>query len=186
VRGVGVDRGAPQPSHAWVITLSVSGRHNLSNALACTAVGRNWAAVPSRLQRVWQALAAPSAGLDVRGDPHGILVIETTVITTRAARLGFFVMGALRLGRRMHRGVPAHRVQPDGGAEAGVGLSLVDADTYVLADIYAAGEDPIPGVTVEHWLWVIRDQDTPPGRRGTRANRCGGCAGANRKNPAIW
>ena len=49
------------------------------------------------------------------------------------------------------------------------GLALAAADEVVLTDIYAASEDPIPGITIEALAAAINtSRATPVYRRGAR------------------
>ena len=63
------------------------------------------------------------------------------------------------LGRRAGRRVPAAPLHADRAAAwTAFGPALAQADEVVLTDIYAAGEDPIPGVTVEALAAAIAPQ----------------------------
>jgi UDP-N-acetylmuramate--alanine ligase len=68
------------------------------------------------------------------------------------------VMAAARatLDRRLVIAFQPHRHSRTAHLLDAFGPALRDADEIVLADIYAAGEDPIPGVTVERLAESIR------------------------------
>ena len=68
------------------------------------------------------------------------------------------VMAAARatLGRRLVIAFQPHRHSRTAHLLEAFGPALRDADEIVLADIYGAGEEPIPGVTVERLAESIR------------------------------
>ena len=73
------------------------------------------------------------------------------------------VLAAARtLGRRIIVAFQPHRFSRTAALKQAFGPSLADADHVVLTDIYAAGEDPIPGVTVEALAAAIRGQTRRP------------------------
>jgi UDP-N-acetylmuramate--alanine ligase len=130
------------------LRLSVPGRHNLLNALSAVAVGLE---LGLRFEAIASALAE-FRGADRRfqplGEVGGVLVVDDyghhpteIAAVVAAARAG--------LERRLvvvfqpHRYTRTERLLPEFGA------ALAPADVVVLCDIYPAGEDPIPGVTVD-------------------------------------
>ena len=62
------------------------------------------------------------------------------------------------LGRRLIVAFQPHRYSRTARLMDRFGPALAQADELVLADIYAAGEDPIPGVTAEALSEAIRPQ----------------------------
>jgi UDP-N-acetylmuramate--alanine ligase len=131
-----------------LLRLSVPGRHNLLNALSAVAVGLE---LGLRFEAIASALAE-FRGAERRfqplGEVDGVLVIDDyghhpteIAAVVAAARAG--------LERRLvvvfqpHRYTRTERLLPEFGA------ALAPADVVVLCDIYPAGEDPIPGITVD-------------------------------------
>jgi UDP-N-acetylmuramate--alanine ligase len=136
------------------LTLHVSGRHNLRNALAAVAVGLE-------LGLSFDAVAAGLADFrgverrfEVRGEPRGILVIDDYGHhpTEIAAVLG----AAQALGRRIVVAFQAHRYTRTAALLDAFGPALAAADHVVLTGIYSAGEDPIDGVTLDALAAAIR------------------------------
>ena len=78
------------------------------------------------------------------------------------------------LGRRLVVAFQPHRYSRTQQLMDAFGPSLPDADEIVLTDIYAAGEDPIPGVTIEALADAIRSGVGPPGarRQGSSTTSC--------------
>ena len=68
------------------------------------------------------------------------------------------VLAAARatLERRLVVAFQPHRYSRTARLMDAFGPALRDADEIVLTDIYAAGEDPIPGVTVEVFAEAVR------------------------------
>ncbi len=130
------------------LRLQAPGRHNLQNALAAVAVGLELG-VP--LVTIAEALAS-FKGVDRRfqrrGEAGGVMVIDDYGHhpTEIAA-----VMEAARatLRRRIIAVFQPHRYTRTAQLLDRFGTALRQADEVVLTDIYAAGEDPIPGVTIE-------------------------------------
>jgi UDP-N-acetylmuramate--alanine ligase len=132
------------------LALAVAGRHNLQNALAAVAVGleigiafetiaaglATFTGVERRFERKGMA-----AGVEVYDD-YGHHPTEIAAVL-RAARSG-------RSGRIVVAFQP-HRYSRTRQLRDEFGPALALADAIVLTGIYTAGEDPLPGVTIE-WL----------------------------------
>jgi UDP-N-acetylmuramate--alanine ligase len=148
-------RGASGIEALGRIELAVPGRHNLQNALAAVAVGER---VGLEFDRVAAALAGfhgAERRFERHGEVNGVLVIDDYGHhpTEIAA-----VMAAARatLNRRLVVGFQPHRYSRTAHLLDSFGPSLRDADEIVLSDIYAAGEEPIAGVTVDRLAESIR------------------------------
>ena len=146
------------------LELNVPGHHNLLNALAAVAVGLEIGVPFERIApglREFRGRGAPLRGPRRTARHHG------------GGRLRPSPDGDRRgAGRRTRpeptdrRGVPAAQVLADQGAVRRVRSVVAGADYVVLTDIYAAGEDPIPGVTLDALAAsrAVADQDTGRGR----------------------
>ena len=91
------------------------------------------------------------------GEAAGVLVIDDYGHHPTEIRA---VLDAARasLGRRLVVAFQPHRYSRTARLMDRFGPALSQADELVLADIYAASEDPIPGVTVEALAEAIRPQ----------------------------
>ena len=149
-------REAPR-SPLCSLRLAIPGRHNLQNALAAVAVGLE---LGLDAERVAGALAS-FAGADRRfqrlGEAAGVLVIDDYGHHPTEIRA---VLDAARasLGRRLIVAFQPHRYSRTARLMDRFGPALAQADELVLAGIYAAGEDPIPGVTIEALAETMRPQ----------------------------
>jgi UDP-N-acetylmuramate--alanine ligase len=130
------------------LELSVPGRHNLQNALAAVAVagelGVDFSSVASTLRDFHGA----ERRFERVGEAAGVLVVDdyghhpTEIAAVLAA-------ARVTLGRRLVVAFQPHRYTRTQHLMEDFGRAFADADEIVLTDIYAASEDPIPGVTVE-------------------------------------
>jgi UDP-N-acetylmuramate--alanine ligase len=138
------------------IKLKMTGEHNVYNALAAIAVAEE---LEIPFERVIEALSS-FEGIDrrfsVRGEEKGVLVIDDyghhpaeIKATLSGARAGF--------DRRIIVVFQPHRYSRTQLCFNDFVKSFYRADMLVVTDIYAAGEEPIPGVTSEGLYKGIRD-----------------------------
>jgi UDP-N-acetylmuramate--alanine ligase len=130
------------------LRLQVPGRHSVQNALAAVAVGLEldipFADIASGLcefqgaERRFQH-CGEVAGIRVVDDyGHHPTEIAAVLAAARAAHPARIVVA-----------FQPHRYTRTRDLMREFGLALAGADEVILTDIYAAGEDPIPGITVE-------------------------------------
>src|SRR6185312_12982885 len=139
-----------------VLTLAVPGRHNLLNALAAVAVGMELGLSFDRVAAGLKEFRGAERRFEVRGEPHGILVIDD--YGHHPTEIAAVLAAARTLGRRIIVAFQPHRFSRTAALKDAFGPSLAEADHLVLTDIYAAGEDPIPGVTIDSLAAAIRGQ----------------------------
>jgi UDP-N-acetylmuramate--alanine ligase len=131
-----------------LLRLSVPGRHNLLNALSAVAVGLELGLQYEAIAAALVEFRGAERRFQLLGEVAGVQVVDDyghhpteIAAVVAAARTG--------PGRRLvvvfqpHRYSRTERLLPE------FGETLAAADVVVLCDIYAAGEDPIPGVTVD-------------------------------------
>jgi UDP-N-acetylmuramate--alanine ligase len=143
------------------IVLHVPGRHNLQNALGAVAVGLELGVPFDRIAEALNGFRGAERRFEDHGEVRGVRVIEDYGHhpTEIAA-----VIGAARaaLGRRLVVVFQPHRYSRTRRLLERFGPALAGADEIVLTDIYAAGEDAVPGVTVETLADAIRKHVTAP------------------------
>jgi len=137
------------------LRLRVPGRHNLLNALGAVAVGLE-AGVPfERIAAALEEFRGADRRFQMRGEEHGVMVVDDYGHhpTEIAA-----VIAAARAGieRRVVVVFQPHRYSRTNQLLQEFGTTLSAADELILTDIYAAGEDPIPGVTIESVAEAVR------------------------------
>jgi UDP-N-acetylmuramate--alanine ligase len=130
------------------LRLQAPGRHNLQNALAAVAVGLELGVPLAVIAEALASFKGVDRRFQRRGEEGGVLVVDDYGHhpTEIAA-----VMEAARatLRRRIVAVFQPHRYTRTAQLLDQFGPALRLADEVVLTDIYAAGEDPIPGVTIE-------------------------------------
>jgi UDP-N-acetylmuramate--alanine ligase len=142
------------------LALSVPGRHNVLNALAAVAVGRelglDWSVIAAGLK----SFQGAERRFQQRGDANGVSVVEdyghhpTEIAAVIAAAKPLAAPGRLIVAFQPHR---FSRTQALMGE---FGRAFTGADAVFLTDIYAASEDPIAGVDVEALADVVRETFT--------------------------
>jgi UDP-N-acetylmuramate--alanine ligase len=135
--------------------LAMVGEHNVLNALAALAVADELG-VPVEASR--EALAA-FRGVDrrftVRGTAAGVTVIDD--YGHHPAEVRATLAGARRaFGRRLVVAFQPHRYSRTRDLREEFATAFNDADLLFCTEIYAAGEDPIPGVTGEALVETLR------------------------------
>jgi UDP-N-acetylmuramate--alanine ligase len=163
VRGDGVELGGfgsrctvtRRGDRLGVLQLAVPGRHNLQNALAAVAVADELGVDFAQTAAALAGFHGAERRFQVHGEAGGVLVVDdyghhpTEIAAALAA-------ARVSLGRRLIVAFQPHRYSRTQQLMADFGPSLRDADEIVLTDIYAASEEPIPGVTVETLADAVR------------------------------
>jgi UDP-N-acetylmuramate--alanine ligase len=142
------------------LTLQVPGRHNLLNALSAVAVGLE----------LGLSFAAIAAGLgefkgaerrfEVRGEVNGVLVVDD--YGHHPTEIRAVLAAARTLNRRIVVVFQPHRFSRTAALLSEFGAAFVGAARVIVTDIYAAGEDPLPGITSDALAAVIRDGSSVP------------------------
>ena len=142
------------------IRLQVPGRHNLLNALGAVAVGMEVGVPFERIASALQEFQGAERRFQLHGEEGGVMVVDDyghhpTEISAviAAARAG--------IGRRVVVVFQPHRYTRTRDLLDAFGDALAAADEVVLTDIYAAGETPIPGVTIEAVEAAVRRTGIP-------------------------
>ena len=140
---VAVDRQVLGP-----FDLHVPGRHNVLNATAAVAVGHQLELKPEQIAAGLHSFRGVDRRFQIKGVVRGVTVIDDyghhpTEIraTLRAAReCGY---------GRVHVIFQPHRYTRTRDLMAEFASCFEDADSVEVIDIYAASEEPIPGITGE-------------------------------------
>ncbi|MDA1183906.1 MAG: UDP-N-acetylmuramate--L-alanine ligase [Acidobacteria bacterium] len=137
------------------LELSVPGRHNLQNALAAVAVADEVGVGFPEVAAALAAFEGAERRFERHGETSGVVVIDdyahhpTEIAATLSA-------ARATVDRRLIVAFQLHRYTRTARLMEAFGPSLRDADEIVLTDIYAAGEEPIPGVTIDAAAEAIR------------------------------
>ena len=148
-------RGVPNGAGTGAIELQVPGRHNLQNALAAVAVGLELGVPFDRIRQALAEFHGADRRYQVLGMAGGVTVVDDyghhpteVAAVLRAARDGH--------PTRLVAVFQPHRYSRTRDLLEDFGPALALADVVVLTDIYAAGEAPIPGATLEHLASQVR------------------------------
>jgi len=136
------------------IALRVPGRHNLQNALAAVAVGLDLGLPFDRIADGLAQFRGAERRFEVRGEPNGVLVVDD--YGHHPTEIAAVLAAARELKRRVVVAFQPHRFSRTAALMDAFGPALAGADHVVLTDIYAAGEDPIPGVTLDRLATAVR------------------------------
>ena len=143
------------------LRLHVPGRHNVLNALAATAVGLELGVPFSKIATGLAEFHGAERRFETKGEVHGVLVVDDYGHhpTEIAA-----VLAAAKAGieRRVLAVFQPHRYTRTQQLLKDFGPAFTGADAIVLTDIYAAGEQPIEGITIEALADAIRATASAP------------------------
>jgi UDP-N-acetylmuramate--alanine ligase len=138
--------------HLGPLRLNLPGRHYALNALAVVAVARELGIPFAQVQEALGAFAGIQRRFEVKGEEAGVLVVddyahhpEELRVTLHAAREGM----AQNSERRIIALFQPHRYTRTRDLFEDFLSAFDDADTVILTEVYAAGEESIEGVSGE-------------------------------------
>jgi UDP-N-acetylmuramate--alanine ligase len=141
-------RGVGDAEVLGSLRLRVPGRHSVQNALAAIAVGLELDVPFADIAAALAEFSGAERRFEVYGTVNGVSVVDDYGHhpTELAA-----VMAAARAARptRILVAFQPHRYTRTRDLMREFGMALAQADEVVLTDIYAASEEPLPGVTVD-------------------------------------
>lgn len=130
------------------ITLAMPGQHNVLNALATVAVALELEVAPETIGEALDGFSGIQRRFELCGEVDGVLVIDDyghhpveIRATLEGARQGF--------NRRLVVVFQPHRYSRTLHLREEFATSFYEADHLVVTNIYAAGEEPIEGVSGE-------------------------------------
>jgi UDP-N-acetylmuramate--alanine ligase len=142
------------------LTLNVPGRHNLLNALATVAVSLELGVPFERIARGLEEFRGAERRFEVRGESGGVLVVDD--YGHHPTEIAAVIAAAKALQRRIVVAFQPHRFSRTAALLDAFGPALAGADHVVLTSIYAAGEEPWPGITVERLADSVRTAVSVP------------------------
>jgi UDP-N-acetylmuramate--alanine ligase len=157
-------RRSDDPAQAVVelggISLGVPGRHNLLNALAALAAGLEVGLPFDRIAPGLQDFRGAERRFEIRGEPNGILVVDD--YGHHPTEIAAVLEAAKPLRRRIVVAFQPHRFTRTAALMEAFGPALAAAGHIVLTDIYPAGEEPQPGVTIDVLAGAVRRSASGP------------------------
>jgi UDP-N-acetylmuramate--alanine ligase len=142
--------------------LHVPGRHNVLNATAAIAIGVQLGVAPDGIAAGLASFRGVDRRFQVKGVVRGVTVVDdyghhpTEILATlRAARDAGY--------SRVHVLFQPHRYTRTRDLQPEFARAFADADTVEVMDIYAAGEEAIPGVDAKALVGAIERTGTVAG-----------------------
>jgi UDP-N-acetylmuramate--alanine ligase len=137
----------------------VPGRHNAQNALGAVAVGLELGLPFESIAAGLEAFSGTGRRFERRGEAHGVAVVDDyghhpTEVATVLQTARAIADGRVIVVFQPHRYSRTARLRDE------FATALAEADEVVLTDIYASGEEPIEGVTIE-WLAEAVAREAP-------------------------
>jgi UDP-N-acetylmuramate--alanine ligase len=144
-------RGAPLGR----FEVQMVGRHNALNALAVIALGDEMGIPPDAIRAALASFRGVQRRFTVRGEAAGVTVVDD--YGHHPAEVKATLLGAREaFHRRVVCLFQPHRYTRTRDLMQEFATAFNDADVLLLTDIYAAGEDPIPGATADCLAEAIR------------------------------
>ncbi|MCA0300775.1 MAG: UDP-N-acetylmuramate--L-alanine ligase [Proteobacteria bacterium] len=139
------------------LRLPMFGQHNVQNALAAIAVAQEMGLPDETIRRALAGFSGVKRRFTKTGEAHGITVIDDyghhpveIAAVLRAARQAYGGSG------RVIAVMQPHRYSRLASLKAEFATCFGDADTVIVADVYAAGESPIEGVNRDMLVNLVR------------------------------
>jgi len=135
--------------------LQMVGRHNALNALAVVALGDEMGIPPDTIRAGLASFGGVQRRFTVRGEAAGVTVVDD--YGHHPAEVKATLLGAREaFQRRVVCLFQPHRYTRTRDLLQEFATAFNDADVLLLTDVYAAGEDPIPGATAGSLADAIR------------------------------
>ncbi|MEX2208991.1 MAG: UDP-N-acetylmuramate--L-alanine ligase [Myxococcota bacterium] len=136
-------------------TLRVPGRHNVQNALAALTVGLEFEVPVERIREALAEFRGVERRFEILGERDAMMVIDD--YSHHPAKIRAALAAAREgLGRRVVVAFQPHRYTRTRDVFDELARCFHDADVVVLTEIYAAGEEKIPGVTASAVAEAVR------------------------------
>jgi UDP-N-acetylmuramate--alanine ligase len=128
--------------------LHVPGRHNALNATAAVAIAHQLGLAPDKIAAGISSFRGVDRRFQIRGQARGVTVVDDyghhpTEIRATLAAAREYSHG------RIHVVFQPHRYSRTRDLLDEFGGAFKDADTVIVLPIYAASEEPLPGITAE-------------------------------------
>jgi UDP-N-acetylmuramate--alanine ligase len=128
--------------------LHIPGRHNALNATAAVAIAHQLGVATEKIAAGISSFRGADRRFQIRGQARGITVVDDyghhpTEIRATLAAAREFSKGRIHVVFQPHRYTRTRDLLDEFGA------AFEDADSIVVLPIYAASEEPLPGITAE-------------------------------------
>ena len=144
-------------THLGSVTLHVPGRHNAQNALAAIAVGMELGMSFEDTSKGLSEFRGIDRRLQVKGEGRGVTVIDDYAHHPKEIEVTLSAVKESHDGRVVVIFQP-HRYSRTKLLFDEFVQALKHADMLYIMDIYAAGEDPIDGITSENLFQSVKEK----------------------------
>jgi UDP-N-acetylmuramate--alanine ligase len=165
--------------------LRVPGEHNLRNALAALAVGLAWGRNFGSMVSGLAAFTGVERRFQRLGETAGIAIVDDYAHHPTEIRATISAARTAYPGRRLVVAFQPHLFTRTRDFCADFGAALATADVVLLTDIYAAREDPLPGVTVALVVDAVKQAGGSVVWTGTRDELAGALAANTRAGDVV-
>ncbi|MGH2753704.1 MAG: UDP-N-acetylmuramate--L-alanine ligase [Actinomycetota bacterium] len=143
---IGMDFDLVTGSTSARVHMKVSGRHNLSNALAAAGAALALGIPVDEIASGLQLYRGVERRFQLRGSVGGITIIDDYAHHPTEVKA---TLAAARPGpwKRVVALFQPHRYSRTAALATAFGRAFSDADRIVLMDVYGAGEEPVPGIS---------------------------------------
>ena len=138
------------------ITLNLPGQHNVYNSLAAIAVGFELEIPFSVIQQALASFSGVQRRMQIKGECDGITVVDDYGHHPTEIKATLAAMRAAWPKRRIVVMFQPHRYTRTAGLFKEFSTAFHEANVLLLTEIYAAGEQPIEGVSGVSLLEEIR------------------------------
>jgi UDP-N-acetylmuramate--alanine ligase len=128
--------------------LNVPGRHNVLNATAAVAIAHQLGVAPEKIAEGLSSFRGVDRRFQQRGRARGVTVVDDYGHHPTEIRATLEAARAFSKGK-IHVVFQPHRFSRTADLLDQFSGAFKDADTVIVLPIYAASEEPIPGVTAE-------------------------------------
>jgi UDP-N-acetylmuramate--alanine ligase len=137
------------------VTLPMPGEHNVQNSLAATTVARELGVKPEAIRKALATFGGVRRRFTKVGEWNGMAIIDDY------AHNPFKIAAALKAARQAYTGpiiavVQPHRYTRLRDTFEQFAKCLNDADVAIIAPVYAAGEQPIEGISRDSFADALR------------------------------
>jgi UDP-N-acetylmuramate--alanine ligase len=131
------------------VRLPLPGRHNVLNALAAIAVGRELSIPFPTIARALKDFTGVIRRFETKGERGGVLVLDDYAHHPTEIRATLAAARQVHPGRRLVALFQPHLYSRTRDFAAEFGRSLAGCDLAIVTDVYPSREKPLPGVTGE-------------------------------------
>ncbi|HKS06585.1 MAG TPA: UDP-N-acetylmuramate--L-alanine ligase [Gemmatimonadaceae bacterium] len=167
------------------VQLQVPGVHNVRNALAAVASGLAWGCELASMARGLATFTGVERRFQYLGESAGVVVVDDYAHHPTEIRATIAAARTVYPGRRLVVAFQPHLFTRTRDFAGDFGAALAAADAVLLTEIYAAREEPIPGVSTDVVVDALRNAGGKTAWRGERGGLADALAAAVRPGDVV-